>query len=252
MIDFLTTPEGRKVGFCRTAGQGPEIAFLPGFGSDMEGTKALHLETWARRQGRGYLRFDYSGHGVSSGAFAEGCIGDWTADAAAVIFSTPGRKVLVGSSMGGWIGLLLARDHPARVAALVGIAAAPDFTSGRPPWPPMPDSDREALRRDGRLSRPNPYGAAPTVLTARLHEDGGRQTVLGAPLALPMPVRLLHGLADTEVPVPVALALMEHADAADLSLTLLKGADHRFSSPAALDLIETALSDVLHRCETHA
>lgn len=243
-VEYLETDAGRRIGYVRTPGTGPEIAFLPGFGSDMEGTKALHLEACAKGQGRAFLRFDYSGHGVSSGVFLDGCIGDWAADAAAVVFATPGRKVLVGSSMGGWIGLLLARAHPDRVAGFVGIAAAPDFTSERPPWPPLPLAERQALARDGRIERPNPYGDAPTVLTARLHEDGARQTVLGKPLALPMPVRLLHGSADGEVPLAVALALLEHAEAPDLTLSVLKGGDHRFSSPAALALIEAALRDL--------
>jgi len=244
MVEYLETDAGRRLGFMRTPGEGPEIAFLPGFGSDMEGTKALHLEAWAKAQGRGFLRFDYSGHGVSSGAFLDGCIGDWAADAAAVVFATGGRKVLVGSSMGGWIGLLLAREFPDRVAGFVGIAAAPDFTSGSPPWPPMPQSERQALERDGRIERPNPYGDAPTVMTARLYEDGERQTVLGKTLSLPMPVRLLHGSADEEVPLAVALSLMEHATSPGLTLTVLKGADHRFSSPAALTLLESTLRDL--------
>jgi pimeloyl-ACP methyl ester carboxylesterase len=245
--EFLQGPEGRRLAVRRTPGRGPEIAFLPGFGSDMDGTKALHLEAWAQARGRAFVRFDYSGHGRSGGAFLDGCIGDWAADAAAAILAAPGRKLLVGSSMGGWIALLLARGHAGRIAGLVGIAAAPDFTSDRPPWPLRSAAEAAELARDGRITRPNPYGEQPTVLTARLIADGARQTVLGRTLALPMPVHLLQGTADAEVPPAVALALAEHAEAPDLRLTLLKGADHRFSSPAALALIETVLEDMLGR-----
>jgi pimeloyl-ACP methyl ester carboxylesterase len=240
-------PGGRRLAVRRSPGAGPEICFLAGFGSDMEGTKALHLDGWARARGRGFCRFDYSGHGASSGDFLDGCIGDWADDAAAVVFATPGRKLLVGSSMGGWIALLLARQHPDRVAGLVGIAAAPDFTDARPPWPPRSPAEAAELVRDGRITLPNPYGAEPTVMTARLIEDGARQTVLRAPLDLPMPVHLLQGTGDADVPPAVALDLLEHTRAPDLRLTLLKGADHRFSSPAALKLIETVLEDMLGR-----
>lgn len=249
MVDFLTTGDGRRIAHVRTPGQGPELVFLPGFQSDMSGTKAVHLEAWARERGRAFLRFDYSGHGASSGEFLDGCIGDWAADAAAVIFATPGQKVLIGSSMGGWIGLLLAREHGPRVAGFLGIAAAPDFTSEAAPWIPLPPDQRAELDRDGRVTTPNPYGDAPTVMTARLFEDGARQTVLGAPLALPMPVRLLHGSQDADVPLAVSLALVDHAEAPDLRLCVLKGADHRFSSPEALGLIEATLAELLARID---
>lgn len=246
---FLSGPDGRRLAVRRSPGRGPEVCFLPGFRSDMQGTKAVHFEAWARSRGRAYVRFDYSGHGASSGAFLDGCIGDWADDAAAVIFATPGRKLLVGSSMGGWIALLLARDRADRVAGLVGIAAAPDFTDPRPPWPPRTADESREFERDGRITLPNPYGEEPTVMTARLIEDGARQTVLRRPLDLPMPVHLLQGTADLDVPPAVALALADHANAPDVRLTLLKGADHRFSSPAALGLIETVLEDMLGRIE---
>ena len=129
MTEFLTTPQGRRIAYHRTAGQGPGVVFLGGFKSDMTGTKALHLQAWAEATGRAFLRFDYSGHGQSSGDFLDGCIGDWAGDAQAAIAAlTTGPQVLVGSSMGGWMALLAAKAMPERVAGLVGIAAAPDFT----------------------------------------------------------------------------------------------------------------------------
>ncbi len=244
---FLDTPQGRRIAYHRTQGTAPGMVFLGGFRSDMEGTKALHLEDRARRGGHAFLRLDYSGHGASSGTFEEGCIGDWAEDAMAAITAiTDGPQILVGSSMGGWIALLAARAMPARVAGLVGVAAAPDFTEDGL-WADFTTAEREALMRDGRVERPSPYSDAPDVYTRRLIADGREQLVLRTPLSLPFPVRLLQGTADAEVPARVALALTEHADCDDLRLTLVKGADHRFSTPDCLELIETAIAEVRAR-----
>jgi pimeloyl-ACP methyl ester carboxylesterase len=148
--EILTTPQGRQLAFHRTAGTGPGVIFLGGFRSDMTGTKALHLEDWARRNGRAFTRFDYSGHGQSSGDFLDGCIGDWAEDAAAMLASTEGPQVLVGSSMGGWIALLLARSFPKRrLAGLVTVAAAPDFTEDGM-WAEFSESQRAELEASGR------------------------------------------------------------------------------------------------------
>ena len=243
-MEFLTTPAGRRIAFRRRAGQGPGVVFLGGFKSDMEGTKAQALDAWAAATGRAFLRFDYSGHGSSSGLFEDGCIGDWAADAmAAVAALTTGPQVLVGSSMGGWIALLVARAMPARVAGLVGIAAAPDFTEDLI-WPELGADDRARLAAKGRVERPSDYAAEPYVYTRRLIEDGRENLVLRAPLPLPFPVRLLQGTADTDVPVAVALRLLAHATGPDIRLTLVKGADHRFSTPDCLRLIEGAVAEV--------
>ena len=218
--------------------------FLGGFRSDMSGTKAVWLEAWARARGRAYLRFDYRGHGQSSGDFLDGCIGDWADDAfEAVSRLTEGPQILVGSSMGGWISLLLARRMPERVAGLVGIAAAPDFTEDGI-WAGFSAVERDRLVREGRVEQPSEYSPEPYVITRRLIEDGRRNLVLRAPLALPFPVRLLQGTADADVPVSVALRLLEHMDCADARLTLVKGADHRFSGPRELALIGKALHGV--------
>lgn len=241
---MLTTPEGRRLAYHRTEGAGPGIVFLGGFMSDMEGTKATHLEAWARAQGRAFLRFDYSGHGQSSGRFDEGAIGDWAADARAALGAlSEGPQVLVGSSMGGWIALLLARVLPERVAGLVGIAAAPDFTEDSM-WAGFSDAQRAELTETGRLELPSAYADSPYVITRRLIEDGRRNLVLRDPLAFGFPVRLLQGTADEDVETRVALRLLERIEAEDLRLTLVKGADHRFSTPETLALIESAILEI--------
>lgn len=240
--EFLDTPEGRRIGYGRVAGDGPGVVFLGGFASDMSGTKATHLEAWARARGRAFLRFDYSGHGVSSGAFADGCIGDWAADARAVLDAlTAGPQILVGSSMGGWIALLLARAVPDRVAGLVTIAAAPDFTDDL--WDGMDGAARARLDAEGSVALPSDYGA-PLPVTARMIAEGRARRIFDAPLALPFPARFLQGTADVEVSVAKAVRLLDHAEGDDMRLVLVKDADHRFSSPACLSLIEAAITEV--------
>lgn len=240
MTAFLDTADGRRLAYHRTPGQAPGVVFLGGFRSDMQGTKALYLEEWAQAQGRAFLRFDYSGHGQSSGRFEDGCIGDWLADARAILALTDGPQVLVGSSMGGWIALLLARELP--VAGLVGIAAAPDFTERL--WDRLTEAQRDEMRETGRLTRPSAYGE-PYVYTRRLIEDGEDHLVLTRRLELACPVRLLQGEADVDVPPSVALSLFAHMTGPDIRVTLVKGADHRFSSAACLDLIAASVADVL-------
>ncbi|MDR9393431.1 MAG: alpha/beta hydrolase [Roseovarius sp.] len=245
---YLTTDTGRRLAYHRTAGQGPGVVFLGGFKSDMEGTKALHLENWARSERRAFLRFDYSGHGQSSETFTDGCIGDWAADAMAVIAQlTEGPQILVGSSMGGWITLLAARDMPEKVAGIVTIAAAPDFTEDAM-WAGFDAAQRETLMAKGRLALPSDYGE-PYIITRRLIEDGRDHLVLRAPLDLPFPVRFLQGTADADVDTAVALRLLDHATGADMHLTLVKGADHRFSTPDCLALIEASVAEVTVRAQ---
>lgn len=241
MSSYLDTAAGRRIAYQRTSGQGPGVVFLGGFKSDMTGTKALHLQDWASRKGRAFLRFDYSGHGDSSGLFEEGSIGDWFGDARAVIESlTEGPQVLVGSSMGGWISLLIARSMPQRVAGLVTVAAAPDFTE-RGFWASFSDLQRQTLLRDGRIEIPSEYDPRPYVITRRLIEDGRRHQVLDQPLPMPFPVRMLQGTADADVPMEWALHLLDHMQGADLRLTLVKGANHSFSTPDCLDLLTQAI-----------
>lgn len=242
----FTTPQGRSIAYHLTPGRGPMVVFLGGLKSDMEGTKALHLEDWARAQGRGFLRFDYSGHGQSSGTFEQGSIGDWAEDTFEVIHAlSDGPLIIVGSSMGGWQALLLARAIPERIAGMVTIAAAPDFTEDGW-WAGFSDEQKQALQRDGRLELPSDY-MEPYIVTRQMIEDGRRQLVLRAPLPLPFPVRCLQGTADTAVSVQTALRLLDHADCPDLRLTLVKDADHRFSDGPCLGLIEQAILSLTER-----
>jgi pimeloyl-ACP methyl ester carboxylesterase len=233
---YLQLEPDTKLAYHTIAARGPGasapgIVFLGGFRSDMTGTKALWLEAWARARGRAFLRFDYRGHGASSGAFEDHCIGDWADDAAAAVTRlTEGPQILVGSSMGGWIALLLAKRHPERVAALVGIAAAPDFTEDGM-WGRFTEAERRRLMREGRLVQPSAYSDEPTVITRRLIEDGRRHLVLLSELTLPVPVRLVQGTADADVPHEWALRLLGHLASPDARLTLVKAADHRFSGP---------------------
>lgn len=242
MSEQLITPEGRRIAYNLIDGEGPAVVFLGGFRSDMGGTKALWLADWARTGGRAFVRFDYSGHGESGGQFEEGCIGDWAADAAAVLSLVNGKAVLVGSSMGGWIALLMARAFPDRVAGLVTIAAAPDFTEDLM-WDRFDEATRDSLLRDGRIVRPSAYGE-PEIITRRLIEDGRDQLVLRSALRFSFPVRMLQGTADADVPPAVAVRLLDHITGPDIRLMLVKDADHRFSTPACLDLIGQAIDDV--------
>lgn len=243
---FLDTGEGSRIAYYRSEGVGPGIVFLGGFMSDMQGTKALHLQAAARARGRAFLRFDYSGHGASAGAFDDGCISHWAADAMAAIEAlTEGPQILIGSSMGGWIALLVARAMPQRVAGLVTIAAAPDFTEDSM-WAGFDASQRAELIKAGRILMPSDYDA-PYTITRQLIEDGRQNLILREPLNLPFPVRFLQGTADADVNMSVALALLEHAEGPDMRLTLVDGADHRFSDVDCLALIESTLDEVTAR-----
>lgn len=245
--DILTTPRGRDLAYHRTEGCGPRVVFLGGLKSDMEGTKALFLEDWAKRTGRAFLRFDYSGHGQSSGQFEEGSIREWAEDAMDMLTSLlDPRLVLVGSSMGGWISLLASREMADRVAGLVTVAAAPDFTEDEW-WAGMSDAERIEMAETGRILRPSEYEDSPYVITRKMIEDSRAVLVLREALPLPMPVRFLHGTGDETVPTSLALRLLDHADGPDMRLTLVDGADHRFSTPDCLDLIVVSVEAVLAR-----
>jgi pimeloyl-ACP methyl ester carboxylesterase len=231
-VERLPRPDGNSVAFVSTAGRAPTVVFLGGFRSDMTGTKAMALEAWAQRTGRAYLRFDYLGHGQSSGRFEDGTIGRWLDDALAVIDAkTAGPLVLVGSSMGGWLSLLVALQRTERLAGLVLIAAAPDFTE-RMLLKGLSAADREILQREGRLERPSQYSPEPSVFTWKLIEEGRNHLVLDKPLSLPCPVRLLHGQSDPDVPWEYSLQIARHLEAPEVVTTFVKGGDHRLSTPA--------------------
>lgn len=232
----LDRGDGIELAWARLAGRGPTVVFLPGFASDMSGAKATALAAACAKAGWAFLRFDYSGHGASAGAFTDGTIGTWLADALAVIDRlSEGPLVLVGSSMGGWIALLAARARPARMAALVGIAAAPDFTETLM-WDAMAPPERAALLRDSHLDVPSQYGP-PTRITRALIEEGRGHLLLGRPIPLACPVRLLHGQRDPDVPWETALRIAERLAGDDVQVTLIKDGDHRLSRPADLALL---------------
>ncbi|QLL42267.1 alpha/beta hydrolase [Sulfitobacter pontiacus] len=240
---YLETPQGRRLAYHKTEGTGPCVVFLGGLKSDMMGTKAVFLEDWAKREGRAFLRFDYSGHGESSGAFTEGCIGDWAEDTlAAVEALTEGPILPVGSSMGGWQSLLLVRALPARIAGLVTIAAAPDFTEDGY-WASFTEAQKKTLAETGQVELPSDY-MEPYIITHRMIEDGRKQLVLRDPLHLPFPTRFLQGTADTAVSVATAVRLLEHAQGPDMQLQLVKDADHRFSDDRCLELLIQAVDEV--------
>jgi pimeloyl-ACP methyl ester carboxylesterase len=237
--EFLVI-RGNRLACRRRSGRGPTIVFLPGYMSDMEGGKASALDGWAEAEGRAMLRFDYAGCGASEGDFEAQDLSGWRDDAVAMIDAVEGPVVLVGSSMGGWIMLLAALARPQRVVGLLGIAAAPDFTS----WGFSAEQKR-VIRDEGRLAEPSPYGQQPFVTTRIFWEGGEALRLLDGEIALDCPVRLLHGLVDPDVPWRVSLDLAERLRSADVQLALVKGGDHRLSRPEDLALLVATLARLL-------
>jgi pimeloyl-ACP methyl ester carboxylesterase len=210
--------------------------------SDMEGGKASALDSWAEREGRAMLRFDYRGCGASPGEFEAQTLADWRDDALAAIDSVDGPVVLVGSSMGGWVMLLAALARPAKVAGLIGIAAAPDFTR----WG-FTDTEKARLRREGRIAEPSPYGDQPYVTTLGFWESGESLRLLDATIALDCPVRLLHGQADADVPWTLALDMADKLRSADVQVILVKDGDHRLSRDEDIELLIATVARLLER-----
>jgi len=239
-MPHLTLPTGRTLAFQRRDGRAPTIVFLPGYMSDMEGSKALALDAWCAAQGRAMLRFDYGGCGISPGHFEDQTLADWRDDAVAMIDSVEGPIVLVGSSMGGWLMLLAALARPDRVAALIGIAAAPDFTS----WG-FSDQDKATIARDGRLVEPTPYGEQPYVTTRAFWASGETLKLLDSEIPIDVPVRLLHGQADPDVPHAISLRLADRLRSSDVQTILVKDGDHRLSRPQDIALLISTLSQLL-------
>jgi pimeloyl-ACP methyl ester carboxylesterase len=240
----LDRGDGIRLAYAQTSGRAPTVVFLPGFRSDMTGDKATYLARFCEARRHGMLRFDYSGHGASEGAFEDGDIGRWTADALALIDAlTSGPLVLVGSSMGGWIALLASLARPARVAAFVGIAAAADFTE-RLMWQAMTPAERDQVMQRGVLHVPSEYGELYPI-TRRLIEEGRSHLLLDAPIPLACPVRLLHGQADSSVPWETSLRIAERLTASDVQTVLVKDGDHRLSRPVDLSLLGGVLAPLL-------
>ncbi|WP_279479104.1 alpha/beta hydrolase [Aureimonas sp. SK2] len=240
---FETVPHsGERLAYLAVEGRGggPTLVWLGGFRSDMRGTKAEVLSGLCEREGFPFLRFDYSGHGESEGTFTDGTISGWTEDAAAMIAArTAGPLVLVGSSMGAWIALRLAGRLPGRIRALLLLAPAPDFTS-RLVEPKLTAEDRAALARDGFVAEPSPYSDQPTIYTAKLIADGMAASVMTGPIALDMPIHIIQGMEDPDVPHTHALELVSLLPSAGVTLTLVKDGDHRLSRPEDLARMERA------------
>ena len=222
---FAVRHDGIKLAYRLTKGRGPTLVFLPGYMSDMQGGKATALCAWAEAQGIGMLRLDYSGCGESEGAFEDGTLNIWRDDVLAVIaHAQVGPLILVGSSMGGWLMLLVAEALGAQVMALVGIAAAPDFTD----WD-FNDADRATMAADGRIERPSDYGYDPMVITRAFWQSGQDNLRLNGEIGIDCPVRLIQGQQDLDVPWQIALRLAEALRSADVQVTLVKDGDHRLS-----------------------
>lgn len=235
---FLDRADGPRLAYRfregSDAGSSPVIVFLPGYMSDMQGSKAIALDDWAAANGRAMLRLDYAGNGESEGDFEAGTLASWRDDARAVIDAVvPGRPlILVGSSMGGWLALLLGEALGERLAGLVGIAAAPDFTE----WG-FDEGRRAALRREGRILEPTPYGDTPYVTTLDFWESGQSLLMLEREIAIDAPVRLLQGQADPDVPWETALRIAGRVRSADVQALLVKDGDHRLSRPQDIALL---------------
>jgi len=240
-LDF----HGTRLAYRLRGGNSPTLMFLPGYASDMEGTKALALDSFAEERGLSLLRFDYSGTGSSQGAFEDGTLGSWLDQALHLLDNMiQGPVILVGSSMGGWIALHVALRRAERVAALVGLAAAPDFTA----WGYSED-EKAKLRRSGRLEQPNPYGPEPYVTTFGFWESGEALRLLDEAIAVDCAVRLIHGQADEEVPLDVAFETMERLRSADVQLTVLKGGGHRLSAPNEIDAILRTVAGLVEKSQ---
>lgn len=233
--------DGPALAYRHRLGAGPAIVFLPGYMSDMEGGKAQALDAWAQASGRAMLRLDYSGNGASEGRFEDGTLASWRDDALLLIDSLiEGPVILAGSSMGGWLALLIALARPEKVAGLVGIAAAPDFTD----WG-FTDADKALLATEGRIVEPTPYGDQPYVTTLAFWESGQALRLLGGEIAISCPVRLLQGQEDRDVPWQTALRIAQRLRSSNVQTLLIKDGDHRLSRDADIALLIRTVASLL-------
>ena len=240
-ITFLDPADGPRLAYRLRDGSSPALVFLPGYASDMEGSKAVALDAFAERRGLSMLRFDYSGTGSSEGRFEDGTLERWLDEALMMIDRlTEGPLIVIGSSMGGWIAPHVALRRGDRVRALVGIAAAPDFTD----WGYSAE-DKLRIVAEGRLEQPNPYAPEPQITTRGFWESGERLRLLKDEVAIDCPGRLVHGDSDEEVPIEIAIRLMERLRSADVQLKILKGGGHRLSEPNEIEAILRTVSALL-------
>ena len=242
-IEYLTK-NNKSVAYSAKAGGAFTFIFLGGFMSDMMGSKATHLEDWAKNNHYGFLRFDYSGHGQSSGVFESCNISDWVEDSYEIITKkTKGPIILIGSSMGGWISFLIYQKLRDRIAGIVTIAAAPDFTEDYF-WANLSDKQKSELLNAGRIFLPSDYDE-PYPITLALIENGRKHLILKRPLKVLCPIRMLQGTADKSVEVQTAIKLLNHIDCDNMHLKLVAQADHSFSSPTCLQILEKTINDVI-------
>ncbi len=240
---YITNRHGIKLAYQKTPGKSPGVIFFGGFKSDMTGTKATYLESVCQKLGQAYIRFDYSGHGASSGNFEEGTIGGWLDDALCVLDNlTEGPQVLVGSSMGGWLMVLAALKRSDRIKALVGMASAPDFIED---LARMRVVQEDVLAQNGICYLPSLSGDMVYPITSRLVIEGRTHSILKAPIALSCPVHLLHGLADKDIPWQKSVKLAERLESREVTVTLIKDGDHRLSENAHLALLEKSVHSLL-------
>lgn len=242
--DYIKTKDGRKIAYHKTDGRQPTVLFCGGYMSDMEGTKALFLEKTCRELGRSFIRFDYSGHGQSSGAFVDGTIGMWKADTLAIIDQlTQNDIIIVGSSMGGWIGLLVAIALKEKVKAFIGIAAAPDFTRELM-WEKYSPEVRQTLKTDGIYLEPSEYSDEPYQVSYGLIQEGENHLLLNKPMKIDCPIRLFHGHKDKDVPSEYSTRIAEKTTSDDVIISFNKSGDHRLSSDADLARLKQALIEL--------
>ncbi len=238
---YIARPDGLRLACRQTRGQGPALVFLPGYNSDMQGSKACALEAWAVREGRPFLRFDYAGCGESDGDFEDQTLETWLGDVLFLVRSLiEGPLVIIGSSMGGWLALHVALALGSQVIGLVGIAAAPDFSD----WG-FSDEVRSIIELNGRIEMPNPYGPEPSVTTLPLLRSGTRLRLLDKEIAITVPVRLIHGQADDDVPWEIALQLAKQLRSSDVQTHFIKDGDHRLSRDQDIILLLGVVSALM-------
>lgn len=246
-MDDLTPPawlaraDGARLAYRHQPGKGPTLVFLSGYMSDMQGSKALALEAWAIREGRAMLRLDYSGCGESEGVFEDGTLDIWRDDVLLMIDRLiRGPVVLVGSSMGGWLALLVARALPSQVVGMIGIASAPDFTD----WG-FSDAEKGQLQKHGHLERASEYGPGPMITTRAFWESGKANRLLQSQITIHCPVRLIHGQRDSDVPWQISLDIAAQLRSADVQTLLIKDGDHRLSRAQDIAVILQTVQDLL-------